>query len=155
MQCIPCPPGSQFLSSPCPLLVKSGVCSQPKWSAGHNLPMTNCSICSDTGEVFQILLVIVSNILRCLFWFWFGVFWVFFLVVCFGFICLVGFGFFFSTGFPQLCLTLTSASGNQGSFHSPSASKSTLIFFFFSSSTTLVYSTRKSRSSNVQALCHT
>lgn len=54
----------------------------------------------------------------------------FFLVVCFGFICLVGFGFFFSTGFPQLCLTLTSASGNQGSFHSPSASKSTLIFFF-------------------------
>lgn len=87
--------GSLLSSMP----TEPGVRSQPKQSAGRDPPMTNYSICSNTGGVFQILLVVIADILR---WFFF---------------------------FPGVFPSCASAPDNQGSFHSPSASKNTLIFF--------------------------
>lgn len=129
IQFIPPAPVSLLSSTP----MKSGICSQPKQSTGHDPPMTSCNICSDTGGVFQILLVIVSDILR--------VWWV-----------LVG---FFCRGFPQLCFTLTSASDNQKQLSQPIClNKHSDFLFFLSSSTAWVYSTRKSRNSDVHPSCH-
>lgn len=94
------PPSPEFLLSF--MSMKSGMCGQPTWSAGHDPPMTSSCIYYSSSGLFHILLMIASNIPRA--------------------------GFF--RGLPQLCYTCTSASDNQSSFHSSAAPESTPTFFF-------------------------